>query len=267
MDRIASIDGDVLPYTTCFACMRDGVNTLQGVQDRVDEYIRVILEKAQTPFYILYLSGKTNFRDKIAVTVKYKDTPNRKVDKPAFFYELRSYLKTKYHAVTVEGAEADDALALTQCKLNGFSAAYFSHFDKNVHPDIKNRSVICSTDKDLKQVAGLHLNIKTFELVFVTGYEAHKNLWLQVLTGDSVDNIKGIEGIGPAKAAKILDGVMPVDYGQAVLKAYKEKYGNEGVVKYKENFYLVKMLTYNPKFYLPAIQQIGKDYIEYEDKK
>ena len=47
--------------------------------------------------------------------------------------------------------------------------------------------------------------------------------WKQALTGDSVDNIKGIPGIGPKKATAILmsDSTDDASWATAVIKAYE----------------------------------------------
>ena len=62
------------------------------------------------------------------------------------------------------------------------------------------------------------------EFVYVTLAEANKNFWLQVLTGDTTDNIQGIPKVGPKTAEKILHGISEwVDMYNAVLAAYKSK--------------------------------------------
>ena len=45
---------------------------------------------------------------------------------------------------------------------------------------------------------------------------------LQCLTGDSTDNIMGLKGIGPKKAAKLLDGVSSASQWDKVQDLWKE---------------------------------------------
>jgi 5'-3' exonuclease len=49
-----------------------------------------------------------------------------------------------------------------------------------------------------------------------------KFFYTQLLTGDTADNIKGVKGIGPKKADKILDGlVAEADLYKAVEEHYE----------------------------------------------
>jgi 5'-3' exonuclease len=41
-----------------------------------------------------------------------------------------------------------------------------------------------------------------------------------MLVGDPVDNIKGVPGIGPVKANRLLDSVVPEEWHQAVMNLY-----------------------------------------------
>ena len=55
----------------------------------------------------------------------------------------------------------------------------------------------------------------------VTPDEGIKSFYTQILTGDTADNIVGLQGIGPKKAEKLLDGAdTEDDLWDAVLKAY-----------------------------------------------
>jgi DNA polymerase-1 len=62
-----------------------------------------------------------------------------------------------------------------------------------------------------------------------------------MLVGDSSDNIKGVKGIGPVKAKKIIDSETAYDnLSISVLNAYKEA-GQEA--DYQINYSLLKLLT------------------------
>ena len=68
------------------------------------------------------------------------------------------------------------------------------------------KTIICSIDKDLRNTPGWHYNWNKDEKpVWVSEEEATYNFYKQLLTGDRVDNIQGIPGIGPKKAEKILE--------------------------------------------------------------
>ena len=73
-------------------------------------------------------------------------------------------------------------------------------------------------------ISGLHYNwTKDKEPYEVSEEQAIKAFYSQLLTGDRVDNIQGIRGIGDKKAAKILDGLeKEEDLLNAVLKEYEK---------------------------------------------
>lgn len=150
-----------------------------------------------------YLTGKGNFRYDIAKTAVYKG--NRKdLEKPKHFSMLRDYLVSKYKALVTEGCEADDAI--------GIAANYFGY----------DNVIIVSVDKDFEQIPTTIFNPSKWEVKTVDPWTATKNFYKQILTGDRVDNIIGIYGIGPVKAEKLLAGC---DSEKALYWACVEAYG------------------------------------------
>lgn len=67
--------------------------------------------------------------------------------------------------------------------------------------------VIVTIDKDLQQIPGWHYNPDTDELTEVTPEQGAIFHLTQTLTGDRTDGYPGCPGVGPVKAAKILDGM------------------------------------------------------------
>ena len=61
-------------------------------------------------------------------------------------------------------------------------------------------------DKDLQQIAGKHYNIDKPDqgITEVTSHQATLFFYTQVLTGDTTDGYAGCPGVGPKRAAKIL---------------------------------------------------------------
>lgn len=118
-----------------------------------------------------------------------------------------------------------------------------------------DKYVICTVDKDLKQIPGIHFDYYRPRLTdsdgkpmfdqwgnrmlapcrglsIVTEEEADRFFWTQMLTGDSTDNIKGIPGIGPKKAEKLLDGCTSSgDCESIVLHAYTANFGEKEGLK------------------------------------
>lgn len=147
-----------------------------------------------------------NFRDAIAVSAKYKgnrDTAKR----PVYFDEISAYLIGTWGATRTAGEEADDILGIRATALG-------------------ENSCIVSFDKDLDQIPGMHYNWVTKEMYRVSPKDAGMNFYRQVLSGDRVDNVPGLDGIGAVKAAKLLEGVSnPREAWERALGAYKAAYG------------------------------------------
>jgi 5'-3' exonuclease len=148
-----------------------------------------------------YLTGSKNFRYDIAKTQPYKG--NRKdAARPIHLPRLREYLHTAWDFRVVNGQEADDAIGIHATSL-------------------RDKSVIVTIDKDLDMIPGYHYNPVKKESYYIDDKEAIKNFYRQILTGDKVDNIEGLRGIGPKKADKILaEAETELKMYEAVLKAY-----------------------------------------------
>lgn len=175
---------------------------------RANQLVEKILYETKATDFKLYLtkSGDDNaFRKKIYPEYKM----NRKAPRPLWYNELREYLVDEWDAEVVEIIEADDALGIasTNLRLEG------------------TECVIASIDKDLLQIPGLHYNFVKEQFQTVTEEEGIRFFYQQCLTGDTADNIKGIPGIGPKKAEKILlEGETEEDYFNLVRKAYDNDY-------------------------------------------
>jgi len=76
-----------------------------------------ILESVGAETYKGYLTGKGNFREKVAVTQKYKGNRDDFV-RPIHFEAIKAYLIDVWKAEVVKGIEADDAMAMEQCIYN-----------------------------------------------------------------------------------------------------------------------------------------------------
>lgn len=183
---------------------------LRNALHTTKQMIKKITAGAGCNQYACYLTGKGNFRERIATLQKYKG--NRVAAKPYHFESIRQYLIERHKAIVCDGMEADDGIAIVHTRAMGEG----------------RRTVICSVDKDFDQIVGPHYYFKkdSEEYYEISPTEANKAFWLQLLTGDRTDNILGIEGCGTKTAQKILSGVEVADYERVVLKAYRAKYGD-----------------------------------------
>ena len=173
----------------------------------VDKMMASLLEKYPNAWVRTYLTGNTNFRAEM--NPEYK--ANRKgIAKPIHLNACKQHLLNRYTAAIQDLYEADDLIGIAAMEM---------------HPDREYR--ICTIDKDLNCIPGGHWNFVKGEEYDINEQEALEFFYCQCLTGDKVDNIEGIRGIGPVKGKKIIDSSSPdgeppneVDCYLAVLKAW-----------------------------------------------
>jgi len=195
----ALIDGDILVYRIGFAS-EDTTDRIAIA--RMAEFLEELVLRPEVGDYQGYITGFNNYRNEIAKTAPYKG--NRVGERPKHYGFLREYLTTAWGFELVEDQEADDAIGI----------AAYAHDDPEDY-------LIMSIDKDLDMIRGWHYNFIKDRKYFIDEYDGIVNFYRQILTGDRVDNIVGLKGIGPKKADKILsECVTEQEMYQAVLKAY-----------------------------------------------
>jgi len=108
----------------------------------VKKMIHSIMDAVDAEECKLYLTGKDNFREKVAVTAPYKGNRDDQ-HKPIHYKAIHDYLVNVWNAEVIDGQEADDQLGIEQIKI------YKERGDWE-------GSVICSIDKDLLMIPGKH---------------------------------------------------------------------------------------------------------------
>lgn len=193
------------------------------VQARLQGRIDKILEATGADCYQGYLtsSDKSNFRYEIASIRPYKG--HRKTEKPHHYDRIRSFLEEHRGALICYGQEADDAMSIEQWK------DYLS-----CRPNLGHcETVIATRDKDLDMVPGYHYN-------WGAGKQVEKKMWLQdslggykcfykqLLTGDTVDNIPGLFGVGKSSTHVKHIGTLDTawDMYSYVLIEYQKRFGS-----------------------------------------
>jgi hypothetical protein len=180
-------------------------NCLQIVRASLENALTAIKDKYGEVEYSIWLSGKKNFRDLVAVSKPYKGNRDA-VPKPTYYMDVAEYLVEHWGATYTDGIEADDALGIAAMEAK----------------EVGKEFIIVSNDKDLHQIPGLHYDWIKKEFYSISPKEAKTQLFTQILSGDSTDNVPGLEGIGPAKAAQILEGAQsPNEMVDRVVEAYK----------------------------------------------
>lgn len=197
---LAFIDADIVVYRIAFASQEENEKV---VLSRAAEFMEDLVMKPWVSDYKGFLTGSNNYRKEIAVTAPYKG--NRVQERPVHYQLVRDYLASAWGCEVIDGQEADDAIGI---------AAYGYGDDDEAY-------IIMTIDKDLDMIRGWHYNFNKDMKYFVQEDDTMRTFYTQVLTGDRVDNIPGLKGIGPKKAEKILkDCSSEKDMYAAVLKAY-----------------------------------------------
>jgi 5'-3' exonuclease len=238
---LALIDADLIAYEAASAAemVEEGYErrSFDYVIEHINRSIAFITEQAGCESYELFITGKENFRYDIATVKPYK---GNRSDKPKPFYlEATRKLLESYGAIVCDYMEADDMLAVRA---------------KDFHED---EVCICSRDKDLRMVPvwqyswevgnqpewGPMLVDRIGELQFRFSDKILKNgeksnaikkvtgtglkwFYAQVITGDSTDNIPGLEGKGGGLVHQILEPcTTEQELFTAVCHAYQARYG------------------------------------------
>ena len=233
----ALIDGDILRYEVGFAAetgwqTEDELPPWEYVADMFDHRVNNIIAEAGADDYLIYLSGKENFRNDVAVTKPYKGT--RKDHKPYHFSNISAYIIGAWKHVITDGIEADDLMAIDQVQAN-----HDEQYEGDADADY--RTIICSRDKDLRQVPGWHYGweigkqasfgpflVEDPGAIHLTDDKPKKLkgwglkfFYSQLITGDTVDNIPGLPGVGVVGAYKLIGELEHMsDIVAAVVHAY-----------------------------------------------
>lgn len=203
---IALLDSDVMAYRAAAACKEESVTAALFTVDSivVDALLHCDHDDVFYDKWKLFLTGSNNFRKQVATTAPYKG--NRTAPKPEHLPDVRKHLVDRWGAIIIDGQEADDTIAIEATKNS-------------------NACIIISIDKDFRQVPGHHYNFVKREHFYVTPENGLRFLYMQILMGDTADNIIGISGIGPKRAEALLkDYTEEIDMYNACIEAYD---GNE----------------------------------------
>ncbi len=204
---VAFLDADILLHRAVSFCDNEFDGEAMGDPKQAEAFFNVMLAKwlkdiGKTEDYFLVISVGPNFRK--GLYDEYKANRKDIIPHPAF-HGLKELVKERIETVWEEGIEADDLI--------GIRATEGSH------------RIAVSADKDFATIPcklfipashGKDGSWHTF-----TEDEANRNWLIQAMTGDVIDNYKGIPGVGPVKAAKVIPQTAPVaDMWRAVQLAF-----------------------------------------------
>lgn len=191
----ALVDGDVIVYRCGFASEKDDEKIALL---RANEMIETILQETAADEYELWISD--NYSNNFRYQIDHLYKANRVQAKPIHYQAIKDFLFEHWNANLALGMEADDALGIEQTRCNEWEHTADG-------PERVDESIICSVDKDLLQIPGQHYNFVKKEFHTVEYIDGVRQLYLQMLIGDTSDNIRGVEKIGKVKAGKLLNHI------------------------------------------------------------
>jgi DNA polymerase I len=209
---IALLDGDTIAYRCAASCEPSkrraqelGIpfeelerEPLDIAIKRADELVYRIFNTCQTDKYRIFLSGSENFRKLLYPDYK----ANRaKLPRPEWLDPCREFLVTEWGAEITAGYEADDGIGIAASK----------------------DFVICANDKDFRQIPGSHYNFVKDTFEEVSEEVAAFNFYASLLIGDTSDNVRGVDGIGPVKAGRLLRNKHPSEMESIVIQHYGDR--------------------------------------------
>ena len=197
-----------------------------AIETHVGQFINDILNAVNATHYLGFVGdrkGSDTFRHRLAVTKPYKgqrkSSPHWvKYWKPIII----EYMVREWGFIELSNIEADDACAICQTHLED--------------------TIICSPDKDLKQVPGEHYDYKKILFDTITPWEGMRRLYTQWIVGDnSTDNVPGCPGV--AEKSKFVTRISQAPTKEKMLEIVHEAYESKNALNIlEEQFKLVYMI-------------------------
>lgn len=202
MKPLYLVDSSIYIFRAWFSMPNEFFDTDQNQTNAVQGFTRFVCDliEAEKPDEIIFAfdeSLESNYRNELYPAYKANREPAPEELKRQFIYCKQICTALGFSVLSDGYYEADDLIgtALMSARKNG------------------QTSIILSADKDLSQLLGEHdqqwdyaKNIR-WKLAGVKekhGVHAHQFADYLGLTGDAVDNIPGVPGIGPKTAATLL---------------------------------------------------------------
>ena len=196
--KTLNIDGDIVVFKHCCIFNDDSDHDRTMIGRTITKYINKMVIDAGCDDYQIFLTTKTNFRDKLVPDYK----ANRSdAERPVNLAWAKRWAVDNLNSNYCDQLEADDLLGIY----------------------MTDSTVLWSIDKDLRQIPGKHLDEATRKVVTITeqgilkdlGKKAYFDGWAgfyyQMLVGDSTDYILGCALRVPAPKTK--SGVKRVGVG------------------------------------------------------
>lgn len=216
----------------------------------VNTKIKKCMESSGTSNCEVYITsgGKQNFR--FSIFRYYKESRYKCVEKcgdphpydcsekkghkllitlPLSYSALKEYLVMRWGALESIKEEADDAVSIRNYELN-----------EGVFYEDKKECIMWHIDKDLNNNPGWHGNYNTQEVYYITPIQALRNFYLQILTGDTSDNIPRVKFRWRQKDAEAL--INKAETEEELLEIVRKTIYNIRKEEFKDDFTDIELM-------------------------
>jgi 5'-3' exonuclease len=268
---LAIIDGDVLAYQACknrwdrhetgvikldengqrilptFSHEED-VKYFKTVWKTFNYELKKMLDTLYCTDFVMAVKDGKSYRDHLYDDYKATRTPAPSFQNH-FVPKIRTLAVYEGLAIPAIDREADDYLRTWALEARRAEKDY----------------IVCSIDKDLLCIPGKHwrmsFDIEKQFIVNVSEREALENYYIQLISGDSADNIPGVPRIGPVKAKNVITAcITEEEMQEAVVGFYLNAYGDEWYNYFLINAKLIHIQTHLNDFFdcssWPIIQEL-----------
>lgn len=225
-NKVVLIDADSLMYFSSYGSEEDQILSETKLSEKIYDILNIVGNSYNVERYYVFVKGDNNFRYKIFPEYK-KNRPK----KHPIIDVLNKYLVDNFEAIESHNAESDD---------------YVYSFSQL--PEFLDHTIICSVDKDLRQIPGIHYDYQKNKFYVISEEEARYNLAIQMIMGDAADGIPCLKGYGIKKAESIIQkGMSPYQCIRAILKEYQKNClsPEEAKAQVRLNYKLLKLHKVN----------------------
>jgi 5'-3' exonuclease len=231
---ILLIDADSLVFASCYKPREEEGSFFENIEDvilKFDEtFQRVVNELSElydVTEVLVFNDSRGNFRK--LITKKYKANRTGQ-NKPPLLSEIHKHVTNTYKGIQGCGMETDDLVAAHWKSLSDIYG--------------RDKVMIVSIDKDYLQFPALIYKYNRKEILDVSKYDALKNFYTQMITGDTADNVNYFKGKGIKFAQKYYEDCdTEFQFTKRLYLLFKEKYKSKAKEKYAECYHLLKLRT------------------------
>ena len=233
-DRLLILDGHAYAYRAFHAIRALNApsgNPTNAIFGFIKSFEKLLKQLTFSHAFVVWDGGLSEER--------IKELPGYKAQRPEMpislenqIPEIQKYLKAKGIAIwQAPGVEADDVIATVTRQFSEQIEIIIASPDKDFMQLVKNGvGIVNPHDKEMS----IWNELQVLEKTGVTPYQVVD--WLSLI-GDSVDNIKGVDGIGPKTAAKLLNQYGDIDRIYQSIDDIPQSAWRDNLIKQREIVY------------------------------